>query len=56
MSFKNTCSDFDDFARFFYDQVSFRTDFFEEPNLKIVRIRFFNGYFNQKYVKYKKVT
>ena len=56
MSFISTPFDFDDFERFFYDQVSFKTDFFEEPNLKIVRIRFFNGYFNQKYVKYKKVT
>ena len=56
MSFLNTSSDYSDFERFFYDQVSFRTDFFEQPNLKIVRIRFFNGYFNQKYFKYKKVT
>ena len=28
-----------DFERFFYDQVSYKTDFFEEPNSKIVRWR-----------------
>ena len=39
MSFNNTSSDFDDFERFTYDQVSFRTDFFEEQHEK---------YFNQK--------
>ena len=30
-------SDFPDFERFFYDQVVFRTDFFEKPNPKIER-------------------
>ena len=37
MSFINTLSDFDDFQRFFYDQVTFKTDFFEEPNHIIVQ-------------------
>ena len=32
----NTSNEFTDFERFFYDQVSFRNDFFEEPNPKIV--------------------
>ena len=35
MSFMNTLSDLSDFERFFYDQVGFRNDFFEEPNPKI---------------------
>ena len=36
MSLKNTSIDYADFERFFYDQVSFRNDFFEEPNPKIM--------------------
>ena len=39
MSFIDTSSDLSDFERFFYDQVRYRTDFFEEPNSKIVRWR-----------------
>ena len=36
MSFKNTSIDSANFERFFYDQFSFRNDFFEEPNPKIM--------------------
>ena len=28
----NTSNDLSDFERFFYDQIGFRNDFFEEPN------------------------
>ena len=35
MSFMNTSDDLSDFERFFYDQVRFRNDFFEEPNSEI---------------------
>ena len=52
MSFRNTSSDFDDFARFFYDQVSFRTDFFEEPNPKIDILLTFSN--NMKNILIKK--
>ena len=31
----NTLSDLSDFERFFYDQVGFKNDFFENPNPKI---------------------
>ena len=41
MSFINTSSDFPDFKRFFYDQVSLRNDFFEEPNPKMNQMRLF---------------
>ena len=34
-----------DFERFFYDQVRHRTDFFEEPNSKIVRWRLLKHFF-----------
>ena len=37
MSLMKSSSDFPDFERFFYDQVVFRTDFFEKPNPKIER-------------------
>ena len=37
MSLMNSSSDSIDFERFFYDQVTFRTDFFEKPNPKIER-------------------
>ena len=36
MSFVNNLNDFADFEQFFYDQVSFRNDFFEKHNPKIV--------------------
>ena len=36
MSFIDASSDFADFERFFYDQVRYRNDFFEETNSKIV--------------------
>ena len=52
MSFKNTSSDFDDFARFLYDQVTFRTDFFDEPKPEIdILLRFQN---NMKTILIKK--
>ena len=35
MSFINKYNDLADFERFFYDQISFRTDFFEEPDPKM---------------------
>ena len=35
MSFMNTLNDLSDFERFFFNQVGFRNDFFEEPNPKI---------------------
>ena len=35
MSFIDILSDFSDFLRFFYDQVEYKTDFFEETNSKI---------------------
>ena len=35
MSFIDILSDFPDFARFFYDQLQYKTDFFEETNSKI---------------------
>ena len=35
MSFMNTSNDLSDFERFFYDEVSFRNDFFELPNSQI---------------------
>ena len=37
MSFMNALSDFTDFERFFYDQLRFRPDFFEEPIAKIMK-------------------
>ena len=37
MSFMNALSDFTDFERFFYDQLRFRPDFFEEPIPKIMK-------------------
>ena len=46
MSFINTSSDFPDFKRFFYDQVSLRTDFFEEPNPKMNQMRLFEWFSN----------
>ena len=35
MSFMKASSDFSDFLRFFYDQLEYKTDFFEETNSKI---------------------
>ena len=35
MSFMSTLNDLSDFERFFYDQVSFKSDFFEEPKPKM---------------------
>ena len=37
MSLMKSSSDLTDFERFFYDQVTFRTDFLEKPNSKIER-------------------
>ena len=45
MSFIDKSIDFGDFERFFYDQVRHRTDFFEEPNSKIVRWRLLIHFF-----------
>ena len=41
MSFIKTSNDLPDFKRFFYDQVRFRTDFFEEPNPEMNQMRLF---------------
>ena len=49
MSFRNTSSDFDDFARFSYDQV---TNFFEGPNPKIDILLTFSN--NMKNILIKK--
>ena len=46
MSFINTLSILNDFKRFFYDQVRFRNDFFEEPNPKMNQMRLFEGFSN----------
>ena len=35
MSFTSTLKDLSDFERFFYDQVSFKSDFFEKPKPKM---------------------
>ena len=46
MSFINTSSDLSDFERFFYDQVRFRNDFFEEPNPEMNQMRLFEWFSN----------
>ena len=44
MSLLYLLSDFADFQRFFYDQVIFKTDFFEETNLIMVKWDFLSDF------------
>ena len=44
MSLLYSLNDFADFQRFFYDQVPFKTDFFEETNLIMVKWDFLSDF------------
>ena len=45
MSILYSLNDFADFQRFFYDQVIFKTDFFEEPDNIMVKWDFLSDFF-----------